>query len=134
MRSIWGLLAATAALLVGVSARAEEPQAKYEPRAAFAETDTNKDGAIDQPEFYSRIVEVYYHADGNKDGYLVEEEIGRLTFPDDMKTADTNGDGRISLNEFVRVRELDFQSADGNKDGTLSVEEVVEVYEVKGKK
>jgi Ca2+-binding EF-hand superfamily protein len=134
MRSRWILIAAAVVPLAALTVHAEEAQPKYNPRTAFTEADTNADGAIDQGEFYRRVVEVFYHADTNKDGFLSGEEISRLTFPDDMKNADSNGDGKISVNEFVRVRELDFETADRDKDGTLSLEEVIEVYEVKGKK
>jgi Ca2+-binding EF-hand superfamily protein len=134
MRSTWMLVLAAVFLSAADAARAEEAQQKYDPRAAFAETDTNHDGIVDRQEFDVRIVEVFYRADVNKDGFLSAEEIARLTFPDDMKNADSNGDGRISLHEFERVRELDFETADRNKDGVLSVDEVIAVYEVKSNK
>ncbi len=127
------LLALAGAMLTAATARAAEPSS-YDPRAAFAESDTGRDGSIDRGEFYNRINEVFYRADANKDGYLVSEEIARLTFPDDMKTADSNHDARISVHEFIRVRDLDFESADRNKDGVLTVDEVVGAYEVKGQR
>lgn len=133
MRSTW-MLAAVAVQLLGIAAHAAEVPPQYDPRAAFAEADTNHDGVIDRWEFYNRVVEVFYHADGNKDGFLESQEIARLTFPDDMKNADTSHDGRITLPEFLRVRDLDYETADTNKDGVLSVDEVVGVYAMKEKK
>ena len=134
MRSPVRLVAAAITLFAAIAARADEPAAKYDPRTAFKEADSNGDGTIDRWEFYNRIVEVFYHADADKDGYLSREEIARLTFPDDMQNADSGHDGRISLNEFLRVRELDFETADRNKDGVLSLQEVIDIYEVKGTK
>jgi len=132
MRATWMLIVA-AALCASRAARAEGPQPTYDPRAAFAETDTNRDGTIDRWEFYNRTVEVFYRADANKDGVLTADEITLLPFPNDMRDADSNHDGRITLNEFLRVRELDFEAADRDKDGVLSLDEVVSIYEVKPK-
>jgi Ca2+-binding EF-hand superfamily protein len=125
-------VAVVAAVLLfpALNARAEETKAKYDPRAAFSESDTSGDGQIDRQEFYTRIVEVFYHSDTNKDAFLEEEEIARLSFPTDMKNADSNHDARLSVHEFVRIRDLDFEEADRDKDGLLSVDEVVDAYEV----
>lgn len=134
MRSMWMVVVAPVFLLGSVSAEAETAETKYDPRAAFAETDTTADGAIDRQEFYVRVVEVFYRADTNKDGFLAADEVALLTFPDDMRKADSNRDGRISVHEFVRIRDLDFEEADRDKDGLLSIDEVVGAYEVKGTK
>jgi len=101
----------------------------YDPRAAFAEVDTNKDGQIDIEEFHVRLVEVFYNADTNKDGFLTVDEYGRLPFSGAFKNADTNGDGRISLPEFVTIRFRQFEEADASHDYQLSVDEVVTAYE-----
>ena len=132
MRSLAIALASIALLLVHAPAGAQS-SAPYDPKAAFAETDTNKDGLIDQDEMYQRIVDVFYHADTNKDGYLTVEEYQRLPFPGDFKAADKNGDGRISLREYLLVREQAFDAADANHDKELTLEEVITVYEGKTK-
>ena len=101
----------------------------YDPRAAFAEVDTNKDGQIDIEEFHVRLVEIFYNADTNKDGFLSVDEYERLPFSGAFKDADTNGDGRISMPEFVTIRFHQFQEADTNHDTQLSGDEVVTAYE-----
>ena len=122
-------LAAGAHLVCSSPAWAEGPTKPYDPRAAFAEVDTNKDGQIDIEEFHVRLVEVFYSADTNKDGFLSADEYARLPFSGAFKAADTNGDGRISLAEFVTIRFRQFEAADTNHDYQLSVDEVVTAYE-----
>jgi len=123
-------------LALAASPALGDPAAKsQDPRAAFAETDENKDGRIDREEFHHRVVEIFYFADVDKDGYLSREElIAGTMFPEDFANADTNGDGRISLYEFAKVRFASFDKVDADHDGVLSVEEVVATYEAKTKK
>jgi hypothetical protein len=105
-------------------------QAKpLDPRAAFVEVDTNKDGQIDIEEFHIRLVEVFYNADTNKDGFLSVDEYGQLPFSGSFNNADTNGDGRILLPKFVTIRFHQFEVADTNHDYQLSVDELVAAYE-----
>ncbi|HVO26912.1 MAG TPA: EF-hand domain-containing protein [Candidatus Margulisiibacteriota bacterium] len=120
---------ASAHVMLGGAAWAQGPAQSYDPRAAFAQVDTNKDGQIDIEEFHVRLVEVFYSADTNKDGFLSADEYARLPFSGAFKAADTNGDGRISLAEFVTIRFRQFEAADTNHDYQLSVDEVVTAYE-----
>jgi len=122
------LLAISVAAFTGV-ARAGDQQPPYDVKAAFAETDTNGDGEIDLCEFHERIVEVFYNADTNKDGYLSPDEYVRLPFSGDFKDADPAGKGRISLHDFIGARYRQFVEADRNQDGALSLEEIVAAYE-----
>jgi Ca2+-binding EF-hand superfamily protein len=111
---------------------ADEPAKTHDPRAAFTEADENHDGRIDREEFHHRVVEVFYHGDRDKDGYLTLEELKvAVVFPDDFDDADRNSDDRISLYEFVQVRFATFDEVDEDDDGLLSVEEVVDAYEVR---
>jgi Ca2+-binding EF-hand superfamily protein len=124
-----------AALVLGAtSGRAAEPEKRYDPHTAFAETDSNNDGSIDRGEFHLRIVEVFYFADTDKDGYLSPDEQKRLVFPEDFTADDKDGDGRISLREFLRVRFADFDAVDTDHDGMLSLDEVVGAYAKKSAK
>jgi Ca2+-binding EF-hand superfamily protein len=135
MRSLFTTLVFTVAVgAFCIAAQAGDQPKPYDPRAAFAETDTNHDGEIDLEEFHERIVEVFYSADTNKDGFLSVEEYAQLPFSGSFKDADTDGDGRISLHEFVAIRYRQFVAADTNHDGALTVDEVVAVYEGKTSK
>jgi Ca2+-binding EF-hand superfamily protein len=59
------------------------------------------------------MVEVFYHADVDKTGFLKPEELNKATvFEEDFSEADKNGDGRI----------------DTDSNGLLSVEEVTAAF------
>jgi Ca2+-binding EF-hand superfamily protein len=119
-----------ALLAVAAPAAAEEKAPAHDPRKAHAETDTNGDGSVDRAEFHARMVEVFFFADGDRDGFITWIELEKsVPLPDDYRGADRDDDGRISLYEFVQVRFYDFDRVDTNQDGLLSVEEVVIVFE-----
>ncbi len=123
---------ALAALLIGIAAgaRAEGPPG-YDPRAAFAETDQNHDGAIDHEEFIERMTEVFYRADVDKDGKLTPVEVtATLVETSNLSSAtDSNQDGTLTLHEFMRARMKDYEDVDTNGDGLLEIDEVVSAYE-----
>jgi Ca2+-binding EF-hand superfamily protein len=101
-----------------------------DPRVAFAETDTNGDAQIDRAEFHTRMVEIFFHGDRDKDGHMVWAELEAVVaLPNDFRDADRNGDGRYSLHEFIRVRFDDYDVVDTDEDGLLSLPEVVVVFE-----
>lgn len=131
MNRIARLLVAHLAL-AAPAAFAEEPAQRHDPRAAFGETDQNADGRVDRAEFHHRMVEIFFHGDRDKNGYMTSEELaGAVEFPKDFEKADRDGDDRISLYEFVQVRFATFDEVDTNTDGLLSVDEVVEAFEVR---
>lgn len=114
---------------IGFGALADD-RPTHDPRAAHQETDTNGDGQVDRAEFNARMVEIFFHGDANKDGYMTPAELEKtVPFPDDFRDADRDGDGRYSLYEFIEVRFYDFRLVDTNDDGLLSVEEVVVIFE-----
>jgi hypothetical protein len=118
--------------LVALPAFAEEPAKTHDPRAAFGETDRNGDARVDREEFHHRMVEIFFHGDRDKDGYMTTDELAAaVEFPKDFEGADRNADGRISLYEFIQVRFATFDEVDTDKDGLLSVEEVVAAFEVR---
>jgi Ca2+-binding EF-hand superfamily protein len=125
------IVALCALLALASAAAGDESKAPpYDPRKAHAEADANGDGGVDRAEFHSRMVEVFFFADADRDGFMTWPELeAAVAFPDDFRGADADKDGRISLYEFVRVRFADFDTVDSNHDGLLSVEEVVVVYE-----
>src|SRR5262245_57986577 len=112
MRTIHALILATALVAAGSPTYAADANPKPDPAQAIKETDTNGDGVIDHEEYHVRIVEVFYFADVNKDGYLDETELERLRFPEDFKDDDKDANGRVSLREFLRVRFADFPRTD----------------------
>ena len=118
--------------LAGFAALAADEAPAHDPKVAFAETDENKDGRIDRPEFVARLVEIFFHGDRDKDGFLTFTEMEVVVaFPEDFRSADTSGDAKISMPEFLRVRAGTFDETDGDSDGMLSLEEVVGAYERK---
>jgi Ca2+-binding EF-hand superfamily protein len=118
--------------LTALPAFAEEAAKGHDPRAAFAETDENADNRVDREEFHHRMVEIFFHGDRDKDGYMTSEELaGAVEFPKDFANADRDADSRISLYEFIQVRFSTFDEVDTNTDGVLTVEEVVEAFEGK---
>ncbi len=131
MRTYRTLLVLAALTLGPATAPADDSAKSYDPRAAFTQTDTNRDGVVDHEEFHVRIVEIFYSADRNKDGFLDAVELKQLTFPDDFGADDKDHDGRVALREFLRVRFRDFTTADTNDDGVLSSDEVVVAFQGK---
>jgi hypothetical protein len=122
------LLVAFSAIALGgaAPAGAQPTMASDDPRTAHAETDTNKDGAIDREEFHRRQVEVFYHADADKSGGLGEAEFAKLDPKTPFTVLDKNADGKLSLNEFTDYRAEQFDEADVNSDGLLSLQEVLD--------
>jgi hypothetical protein len=133
MKHRWTILIAAAALAATAStARAQAAAPKYDPRAAHAEADTNRDGHVDHEEFQLRIVEVFYHGDRDKDGFLTPAEVQAVVVePVDLAEADTDRNGKLSLREFVRERFEVFDDVDENDDESLSVDEVVKAFEAR---
>ncbi len=123
------LFLAGAMFVLAGGAWAAEQAKGFDPRAAFVETDKNGDSQIDHEEFYERLVDVFFSADTNRDGFLNHEEYGQLPFSGAFRDANANDDGRISLPEFVRIRFRQFEGADTSHEGQLSLDEVLATYE-----
>lgn len=124
------LTAALALLAAAAAAAAQAAEPRYEPRAAFAESDTSRDEVVDHGEFVTRMTDVFYEADADKNGVLTPEEAKRtLTVTENVRGADSNGDGKLTLHEFMRARLRDYDQADKNANGVLELDEVIDVYE-----
>jgi len=120
----------TLVLFVPALSRADgAPEADAnDPRAAHAATDENHDGEIDREEFHHRIVQVFYFADADRDGFASNGQLKVFDEAELFETADRNGDSKLSLYEFVNARFNDFDDADSDHNGTLSVQEVVAAF------
>jgi hypothetical protein len=126
------LIAIALWLVMPLAATRTDAQAKptYDPHAAFSETDTNHDGAVDHEEFVDRMSDVFLMADVNKDGKLSASECSAtLVQTENLSAADSNHDGQLTLHEFMRARMKDYDQADTNSDGLLEIDEVVNAYE-----
>jgi Ca2+-binding EF-hand superfamily protein len=120
-------VAFSALALAGSAAWAEDPTlASDDARTAHAETDQNHDGNIDREEFHRRQVDVFYHADADKNGSLSEAEFAKLDSETPFAVLDKNADGKLSMNEFTDYRAQQFDDADTNSDGVLSLQEVLD--------
>jgi Ca2+-binding EF-hand superfamily protein len=124
------VFAALAAVLGFAASRAAAQPERYDVAAAFEETDTNRDGAVQIDEFFDRLVEIYFHADTDKNGTLSGEEFERaVVVQQPVSEVDRNGDGAVDRREFVRSRLPLFQQADLDRDGELSLDEVKSALE-----
>jgi len=115
-------------LLAPASGWSDEIPPPQDPRAAHAATDRDHNGEIDRDEFEQRMIQIFYFADVDKDGYVT---FGQLAVFDQsllFETADLDGDDRLSLSEFLAARFEDFRDADTDGSDTLSVEEIVEDF------
>ena len=119
----------TSVLLAVWAAPAGADSMDGEARAAHSESDRNADGRVDRNEFYVRMVEIFYGADGDKDGVLILVELQKIDEDMVFEPADNDGDGKVTLSEYVDQRFESFHEADVNSDGMLSVEEVIDAYE-----
>jgi Ca2+-binding EF-hand superfamily protein len=98
-------------------------------KEAHAEVDENDDGMVDREEFYHRMVEIFYHNDVDKNGYLDLDELRKMQEEMVYDPADENHDGKLTMAEYIDQRFEAYHRVDTNSDGLLSVEEVVEAYE-----
>ena len=110
-------------------ARADDMPPPHDPRAAHAAADENHDGELDRAEFHDRMVQIFYFADTDKDGFVLIVEFKFFDEEKLFEDADRNRDSKVSLDEFVDARFDNFRAADTNSDGSLSVQEAVDAFE-----
>lgn len=117
-------LRAARVLLAAALAANSVPARAGDATRSFAESDRNRDGAVDRREMERRALEVFHFADNEKDGYLGRDEFDALVLEDDFAAVDSDGDGRVTTREFVAARVRDFDAADADRDGTLRADEL----------
>jgi Ca2+-binding EF-hand superfamily protein len=104
----------------------------------FADLDKNKDKKLSRDEMPQMPTQFFDQLDANKDGFLDEEEFGRIRggrggggprFGEQLsKFLDANGDGKITREEFARVGQL-FDLLDKDHNSELTVEEAGRFFE-----
>jgi Ca2+-binding EF-hand superfamily protein len=137
------LLAAALSLAVAPALAQEAPRSSGKPdrqtqrRAAFDQTDINKDGYLDRGESRAAREALFGRLDANKDGKLTPEEAaaGRrrqpVTRTDSRPTRaqraferiDMDKNGTVSLAEWTAADSAFFDRCDTNKDGRLAFDE-----------
>ena len=119
--------AVAALVLIPVLAAYAQDRKKLDRQTIVNSCDRNLDGRIDREEWHVRLTEVFFFIDGNKDGFVVLDEVKatmREANPERFKAADKDGDGRLSLSEFHKAVAKDFDEADLNDDGVLDPSEI----------
>jgi Ca2+-binding EF-hand superfamily protein len=129
----WTIIAVLTAALLTTGVTTAGADSTMDPneenaREAHAEVDANGDGMVDRNEFYRRMMEIFYHADGDKNGYLSRVEIEEIQEEMVYDPADWNLDGKLTAAEYIDQRFEVYHRVDTNSDGLLSVTEVVEAY------
>lgn len=138
MRLGFAVMLQLGALMLGVTARAQQEPAKgARPNfvEALARLDANGDKVIEQSEVpesgraaFDRLLK---RGDSNKDGKLDREELGAMlsrvrelgdAARPRLKAMDKDGDGKISKAEFTG-QEAMFDRLDANKDGVIGEDE-----------
>jgi Ca2+-binding EF-hand superfamily protein len=130
----WTTIAILMSVFLGAGAMPAGADSVGEPteddaREAHAEVDRNGDGMISRREFYTRMVEIFYHNDLDKNGYLDLEELRKIKEEMVYDPADRNDDGKLTMSEYIDQRFEVFHDADANSDGLLSLQEVIQAYE-----
>lgn len=104
----------------------------------FADLDKNKDKKISRDEFQGPP-QYFDRLDENKDGFIDEEEYGRIrqrmgggggNFSERLKAfLDADKDGKVTREEFATMMKL-FDALDSDKSGELSQEELGRFFQV----
>ena len=115
--------AAIATLLLAGAAAAQSP-AQRNWRERFQVHDRNGDDRIDRAEFQEWMVEVFFHRDQAKKGYLTFEDLKDVMTPQTFAAADRKGDGKLWLDEFLNALFQDFEALDVNKDGSITIKQI----------
>jgi Ca2+-binding EF-hand superfamily protein len=129
MRALCRCLIVGAALAASLSGGLLEAQTSLRPdwKDRFRAHDVNGDGRIDRAEFQEWMVEVFFHRDQGRKGYLTIDDVRGSMTPEVFKALDRKPDGKLGLSEFLNAMFQDFQAIDTGREGSITIEEI-EVY------
>ena len=117
------VLAALASAFMGGLA---EAQTTLRPdwKERFRAHDGNGDGRLDRAEFQEWMVEVFFHRDQGRKGYLTIEDVRGSMTPGVFKAMNRKGDGKLGLPEFLNALFQDFQAIDTGREGSITPEQI----------
>jgi Ca2+-binding EF-hand superfamily protein len=90
----------------------------------FRAHDGNGDGRIDRGEFHDWMVEVFFHRDQGRKGYLTIDDVRGAMTPEVFKALNRKQDGKLALPEFLNALFQDFQAIDAGQVGSITIEQI----------
>src|SRR5262249_4579878 len=105
-----------------VQAQTTAPPADWKER--FRAFDQNGDGRIDRAEFQEWMVDVFYHRDQGKKGYLTIDDVRGAMTPEVFKALSRKADGKLWLPDFLGALFLDFDAMDTDKVGPVTIQQI----------
>jgi hypothetical protein len=126
MRVSYRWLILVAALASSLTAGLVEAQTTLRPdwKDRFRAHDVNGDGRIDRGEFHEWMVEVFFHRDQGRKGYLTIDDVRGAMTPEVFKALNRKQDGKLALSEFLNALFQDFQAIDTGQAGSITVEQI----------
>lgn len=126
MRALYRCLIVGAALAVSLVGTLLEAQTPLRPdwKDRFRAHDVSGDGRIDRAEFQEWMVEVFFHRDQGRKGYLTIDDVRGSMTPEVFKALDRKPDGKLGLSEFLNAMFQDFQAIDTGQEGSITIEQI----------
>ena len=70
------------------------------------------------------MVEVFFHRDQGRKGYLTIDDVRGSMTPEVFKALDRKPDGKLGLSEFLNAMFQDFQAIDTGQEGSITIEQI----------